>query len=88
MAITPDGFSVSAAELIAAYPVTKCGWSLYADKEYYYILPYGLNYLLKGNSSLARTGNLKIRGNDTERLSKLKAEKQKNEMYAIEEVLK
>ncbi len=61
---TPNGFVVTPSEVRELVPLTKYGWNIYADKEYYY-LSKGIQRLFTktgDNSFLARKNGIKIAG--------------------------
>lgn len=61
---TPPGFVVTPQEIRKITPLTKFGWNIYADKEYYY-LSKGIQRMFTktgDNSCLAKKNGVKIAG--------------------------
>ena len=78
----PEGFVVTPREIRSITPLTKFGWNIYADNEYYY-LSAGIQKLFSktgDNSCLAKKNGIRIKGTSRDDFEMLVAYKKKNEL--------
>jgi len=72
-ASTPAGFVVTPEEVAQHVPLTKFGWNIYADSEYYYLSSAVQKFTSKtgDNSWLAKENGIRIKGTDRSDIEKL-----------------